>query len=115
MQYMRLHKASPGTYEALVRMQGNKCAICEKPPTQGKRLNIDHDHSTGKIRALLCMECNMGLGRFHDDINVLGKAIVYLTVHGSKSTAGLKVALGDLEFRPNPPLWGILPKPENLN
>jgi hypothetical protein len=41
-------------------------------------LAIDHDHRTGKIRGLLCMKCNRGMGYLNDDINLLQKAIEHL-------------------------------------
>lgn len=54
-------------YEALVKLQGNKCAICGRAPnprSRFRRLSVDHDHETGKIRGLLCMGCNSFLGRW---------------------------------------------------
>ena len=55
--------------------QANGCAICGN---SDKRLHVDHDHATGKVRGLLCMECNVSLGKFKDSPELLRKAIVYL-------------------------------------
>lgn len=71
-------------YNALSEEQDHLCAICRKPETvvgNGKRvrkLAVDHDHTTGKVRGLLCTGCNTALGRFNDDITLLEKAIHYL-------------------------------------
>ena len=62
---------------SLARSQGNCCAICGAKP-KGRRLAVDHDHKTGKVRGLLCMFCNTGLGKFRDDPKLLKKAIGYL-------------------------------------
>ena len=62
---------------SLARSQGNSCAICGAKP-KGRRLAVDHDHKTGKIRGLLCMPCNTALGKFRDDPKLLRKAIKYL-------------------------------------
>jgi len=51
-----------------------KCEICGS----SKRLVIDHDHATMKIRGVLCHWCNVGLGFFQDDAGKLEKAIEYL-------------------------------------
>jgi hypothetical protein len=49
-------------------------AICG----DSKHLGIDHDHGTGKVRGLLCRDCNQGIGRFHDNPAILRKAADYI-------------------------------------
>lgn len=67
--------------------QGGLCPICDRimqipdGPRPKIVANIDHDHSTGKIRGLLCQSCNTGLGLFSDDTNRLAAAIRYLEHH----------------------------------
>lgn len=56
----------------------NTCDICGCLPKSTKRHSIDHDHQTGKIRGLLCDDCNTGLGKFKDDVGYLEDAINYL-------------------------------------
>jgi len=59
--------------------QGNRCAICLiTEEGHGKYFAIDHDHTTGDIRGLLCMSCNTGLGNFKDNPDYLRMAIKYL-------------------------------------
>lgn len=53
------------------------CEICGASPSE-TRLAVDHCHTTGKFRGFLCSNCNNGLGRFKDDIEVMSKAISYL-------------------------------------
>lgn len=65
-------------YERLVKAQGGGCAICKKPCSSGRKLAVDHDHKTGRIRGLLCSNCNLGLGKFFDNKELLRKAISYL-------------------------------------
>ena len=47
----------PAEYDRLLARQGGVCLICGRPP-QTRRLHVDHDHKTGRIRGLLCMPCN---------------------------------------------------------
>lgn len=64
-------------YDALFSAQGGVCAICKRPPDK-KRLAVDHCHTTGTVRGLLCAPCNVSLGSFGDDPRVLLEAAKYL-------------------------------------
>lgn len=64
-------------YERMLVVQEYLCAICGKKGS----LNIDHDHKTGKVRALLCGRCNPALGSFMDSLEILLKAVEYLKKH----------------------------------
>lgn len=61
-------------YESLCKAQNNACSICGLI----KKLNIDHDHKTGKFRGLLCFECNAGLGNMKDNPDLLRAGASYL-------------------------------------
>lgn len=68
-------------YEELLRCQNGVCAICGNGHVgrnNASHFAVDHDHSSGKIRGLLCSKCNMGIGYFGDDIAKLQNAIEYL-------------------------------------
>jgi hypothetical protein len=65
-------------YNALLNVQGGRCAICRNMPKNG-RLAVDHDHRTGDVRGLCCVRCNHELlGAAHDSVEVLRAAIYYL-------------------------------------
>lgn len=74
---MRKHRygLTSDQYEALVDESGGLCAICRK--TMG-RVCVDHDHETGRVRGLLCHNCNVGLGLLGDDPIRLQAALNYL-------------------------------------
>lgn len=63
------------TSEQYVQMlddQKGVCAICANPPPEGKKLHVDHNHTTGEVRRLLCSRCNGALGwfeKYENDIN----------------------------------------------
>ena len=61
--------------------QRGVCAICERPPTDGISLHVDHDHATGARRKLLCFRCNNSLGDLEDDPDLLRRAAAYLDAH----------------------------------
>lgn len=70
---------TPEEYDLLYTAQGGKCAICERHQTEfSRRLAVDHDHDSGKIRGLLCTSCNNMLGFAHDDKKRLRRAIEYM-------------------------------------
>lgn len=63
---------------ALSEGQGHVCAICGERCSKFPRLSVDHRHSDGAIRGLLCDACNIGLGHFRDNPESLRAAIEYL-------------------------------------
>ena len=63
--------------EHMLRQQDGVCAICRSAPAA----HVDHDHSSGRVRALLCFNCNGGLGQFRDDPAVLQAAVFYVEHH----------------------------------
>jgi len=68
-------------YESMLRAQNHKCAICEKDETEVhlNRLFVDHCHTTGIVRGLLCHPCNAAIGFLKDSVNIALKAATYLT------------------------------------
>lgn len=64
-------------YDAVLSVQGGVCALCRRPPAK-KLLAVDHDHRTGRIRGLLCVQCNTGLGKLGDTVEALERALAYL-------------------------------------
>ena len=65
-------------YEELLNFQEHKCAICPTPVNNSKRFAVDHCHTTGKVRGLLCSPCNLMLGNAFDNPEILNKAATYL-------------------------------------
>lgn len=85
-QYARLKKLYELTredYHALVDSQGSKCAICARTLKNHFNLHVDHCHTTGKVRGLLCNKCNQGIGLFGEDAAKMRLAIEYLVKHGA--------------------------------
>ena len=73
-------------YNKMFEEQNGVCAICFQPETLKNknttyRLSVDHCHATGKVRALLCRDCNQILGRFNEDVSRFQRAIDYLQKH----------------------------------
>lgn len=67
-------------YDAMLLAQGGLCGLCRNPPGK-RRLAVDHDHASGKIRALLCDRCNTALGHLRDDPALLRAAADYIEAH----------------------------------
>lgn len=68
-------------YNTMFEAQGGVCKICGGKDKNGQALAVDHDHQTGKIRGLLCGNCNRGIGFFQDSPELLCQAAEYLTAN----------------------------------
>lgn len=77
----RPHTATDADYQAMLVSQGGRCAICATQP-HADSLVIDHNHRNGKVRGLLCQDCNKGIGCLGDHPTILQKAMEYLAVQG---------------------------------
>ena len=72
-------------YEAILATQGGKCAICNAQEPRGRGMfHVDHCHDTSNIRGLLCIDCNLGIGKLKDSADLTARATKYLTVSSSK-------------------------------
>jgi len=75
----KMYGISLTEYNTMLSSQEHKCAICGKHQDSfSKRLFVDHCHTTGVVRGLLCHKCNSGLGHFEDNVYNMQKAIDYL-------------------------------------
>ncbi|MEU2727725.1 endonuclease VII domain-containing protein [Streptomyces griseoviridis] len=80
-----LYGIGPEVYDAMLESQGNSCAICRQEFRHtGIRAiaNIDHNHETGKVRALLCENCNKAFGLVGENVETLAAMIAYKLQHG---------------------------------
>lgn len=65
-------------YEQLLESQKGKCKICGQENVNGRPLGVDHNHTTGVVRGLLCHKCNTAIGMLNDSPSLLENAITYL-------------------------------------
>lgn len=95
----------------MLRNQNGVCAICGVAPAA----HVDHDHATGAVRALLCFNCNGGLGQFKDDPDVLRAAAEYVQFHALTQcvvAAAAAAGLGPVRtLRPGTPPVGSQRRP----
>jgi hypothetical protein len=80
----------PEVYRAMIASQDGKCAICGEPPDPSgshvrRVLCVDHDHASGEIRGLLCYACNVAIGHFRDNPELMRLAAKYLEHWHAKS------------------------------
>ena len=98
--------------DVLLDAQGGLCAICKAAPAK----HVDHDHATGAVRALLCFNCNGGLGQFKDDPDVLRAAAEYVRLHALSQylvAACAAVGIGPVRaVRPGEPPVGSQRRPD---
>jgi hypothetical protein len=80
---IRRYGISAAEADLMLSTQGGLCAICNTASAE----HVDHDHETGRVRELLCFNCNGGLGQFKDDPDVLRAAAGYVERHRSRQYA----------------------------
>ena len=76
------HGLTMDDYALLMEQQNGLCAICGIPQVEmNRKFYVDHCHETGKVRGLLCIKCNTGIGNLNDNLQVLKNAVTYLEKH----------------------------------
>lgn len=79
VRYRNKYGVSPAMHDLLYVEQDGCCAICGKHQSElDKALHLDHCHKTGTVRGLLCATCNLGIGQFQDDPEIIESAIAFL-------------------------------------
>lgn len=79
-------------YKSIYDFQNGCCAVCERHSSEFSRaLDVDHNHTTGEIRGLLCNLCNTGIGKFKDNVDLLEKCIKYLKKSGLAGKSNIVV------------------------
>jgi hypothetical protein len=81
--YKKKYNSNEEELKNILILQNNRCPICFSmlDSFSSRKSHIDHNHTTGKVRAILCHKCNVGLGMFKEDITLLYNAINYLERH----------------------------------
>jgi hypothetical protein len=79
--------------EEMLAAQGGVCAICDSPDPGNKKgwWHVDHCHTTGAVRSILCSSCNSGLGYAKDSPVILRKMAEYIEAHAAKNGEVVKV------------------------
>lgn len=70
------YKIDEGTYQTMLAAQNGACNLCFNPPSKTP-LHVDHDHKTGRVRGLLCHQCNWYLGKIDKDQEILTRIANY--------------------------------------
>lgn len=95
----RLYGITLEQYQAKAAVQEHRCGLCGKVPETDRRMHVDHDHATGRLRDLLCHHCDLLLGNAQDSIDRLRQAIAYLERHSRPQLAATDQAERDEESR----------------
>lgn len=88
---LSIYGLAPADYERLLASQGGACAICHTKDVHRRKgdreFSVDHCHETRSVRGLLCHHCNVGLGHFFDNPDLMRAAAEYLDQHKKKRSA----------------------------
>jgi len=83
----RQYGITPEDYEALLRAHDGRCWICGREPTN-RRLHVEHDHKTDRVRGLACWSCNTLLAKAQDNPKTLLSAALYLLSEEAQDIIG---------------------------
>lgn len=75
---VQVYGLEPGEYAKIYEKQGGVCYICRRAKGTTKKLAVDHNHKTGRVRGLLCGPCNRYLGYVHDSQAAYARGVAYL-------------------------------------
>lgn len=79
-RWLKQYGLTVGQFDEMLASQGSACAICRSTEPGYRNWSVDHCHATGRVRGLLCLLCNTGLGKFRDNPDLMRRAIEYLAV-----------------------------------
>lgn len=88
LRLARFFNISLDDYASILAGQGGVCAVCHRPPKDGKSLAVDHCHKTGLIRGALCSFCNRAIGVFRDDLERFERTAAYLRAPPATAALG---------------------------
>lgn len=98
-QKLQTYGISPEQYYLILRQQQGRCAICRRKPTD-IRLGVDHTHDDAqRVRALLCHQCNVGIGLFKESQTLLAAAIIYLEQHKHVASGAIPTPSSPFPFQ----------------
>lgn len=81
--YMKTYGITREEFDSMVEAQGGLCAVCGRD-NNGKPLCVDHNHTTGEVRELLCTPCNAALGQLQEDPERINALAAYAIKHARK-------------------------------
>lgn len=76
--WIKQYGLTPENYQQMLDKQEGKCAICKEKCSTGQRLSVDHCHTTGRVRGLLCRNCNRAIGLLKENREAILRAAEYL-------------------------------------
>lgn len=74
----KLYGLTPEAHEAMFQSQSRRCLLCETEHQHRREMHVDHCHSSGKVRGLLCSKCNQAIGLFGENVTVMLRAVEYV-------------------------------------
>lgn len=77
------HGLTRAQVAALLHSQGGRCAICRADAPGGPHWHCDHNHNNGRVRAVLCHKCNVGIGCFKESPDHMRAALTYIEKHAA--------------------------------